>query len=166
MQDIRHIRENEELYQWTAAAKGIDLSIPHLLEMDDRRRGLMHEIEQLRYARNQASERIGALRARGEKGEAASLQLDVKSNNEKLAHLESEQAKVELAFSELLHLVPNLVSSDTPHGLSDKDNVEVKRVGEPPVLDFEPLDHVTLGELHGMVDFHHGLKLQVREIMC
>jgi seryl-tRNA synthetase len=159
MQDIRHIRENAELYQWTAEAKGIELSISHLLEMDVRRRGLMQEIDQLRHSRNRASEQIGALMAQGEEDEAARIKADVKRNNETLAHLESQQTEVESAFSELMQLVPNPVSPDTPLGLSDKDNVEVKLVGEPPVFDFEPRDHVTLGELHGMIDILRGVKI-------
>jgi seryl-tRNA synthetase len=55
-------------------------------------------------------------------------------------------------------LVPNVVSPDTPYGLSDADNAEIKRVGLPPVTDYPLKDHVALGELHGLIDIPRGVK--------
>ncbi|MFD0671159.1 serine--tRNA ligase [Cohnella sp. GCM10027633] len=159
MLDIRYIRDNAERLQTTAEAKGIELSIPRLLELDERRRGLMGEIEQLRGGRNRASERIGKLIAGGQAEEAARLKAEVKWNNETLRRLEEQQAETEAVYAELMSLVPNGVSPDTPDGSSDADNVEVRRIGERPEFGFEPRDHVALGERLGLFDIPRGVKI-------
>lgn len=159
MIDIRYIRDHAEEMQGTANGKGIALSISRLLEADEHRRALMQEIEQLRYARNRASERIGVLMAAGDVTEAGRLKAEVKWNNETLARLEAQQSEVEAAYVELMRLVPNPVSEDTPAGLSDEDNVETKRVGEIPAFGFEPRDHVAIGEALGLFDIPRGVKV-------
>ncbi len=159
MLDIRYIRDHAETLQRTARVKGVEVSIPRLLELDERRRGLMQEIEQLRHGRNRASEKIGKLMAGGEKAEAERLKAEVKWNNETLGRLEEQQKEVETAYAALMQLVPNPVSTDTPEGQSDADNVELKRVGELPAFGFEPRDHVALGESLGLFDIGRGVKI-------
>ncbi|MFC5532615.1 serine--tRNA ligase [Cohnella yongneupensis] len=159
MLDIRYIRDNETMLQHTADAKGIPLSVARLLELDERRRGLMQEIDRLRNHRNRASERIGKLMASRELDEAERLKAEVNWNNDMLTRLEEQQSEVETAYAELMKLVPNPVSLDTPEGRSDADNVEIRRVGEQPSFDFEPRDHVALGELLGLFDIPRGVKI-------
>lgn len=159
MLDIRYIRDHAETLQRTAQVKGVEVSIPRLLELDERRRGLMQEIEQLRHGRNRASEMIGKLMAGGEKAEADRLKAEVKWNNETLGRLEEQQTEVETAFAALMQLVPNPVSADTPDGKSDADNVELRRIGELPAFGFEPKDHVALGERLGLFDIGRGVKI-------
>lgn len=159
MLDIRYIRDHAETLQRTARVKGVEVSIPRLLELDERRRGLMQEIERLRHGRNRASEKIGKLMAGGEKAEADRLKAEVKWNNETLARLEEQQTEVETAYAALMQLVPNPVSTDTPDGKSDADNVELRRIGELPAFGFEPKDHVALGERLGLFDIQRGVKI-------
>lgn len=159
MLDIRYIRDHAEELQRTARVKGVEVSIPRLLELDDRRRGLMKEIEQLRHGRNRASAKIGKLAAGGETAEAERLKAEVKWNNETLVRLEEQQAEVETAYAALMQLVPNPVSTDTPDGKSDADNVELRRIGELPRFGFEPQDHVALGERLGLFDIQRGVKI-------
>ncbi|WP_027087518.1 serine--tRNA ligase [Cohnella panacarvi] len=159
MLDIRYIRDHAEQIQQTADAKGIGLSIVKLLEVDEHRRALMQEIEQLRHGRNRASEKIGGLMESGNKAEAERLKAEVKWNNETLKRLEGQQAQVETAYIELMRLVPNPVSEDTPPGQSDADNVEIKRVGEKPDFAFAPRDHVAIGEALGLFDIPRGVKM-------
>lgn len=159
MLDIRFIRENRELVQQTADRKGIGISVHELLRLDERRRWLMTGLEKLRHNRNRSSEQIGVLIAAGEREQAERIKQQVRQSNERLTALEAELARVEAEYDRLMLLVPNLVSSDTPEGKSDADNVEIKRAGEPPVFDFEPMDHVRLGERLGILDLQRGVKM-------
>lgn len=84
---------------------------------------------------------------------------EVREAGVRLAELETKLAAVTQRWRELLLLVPNPVSADTPDGRSDADNVEIRRVGEVPTFAFEPLDHVQLGERLGLLDLARGVKI-------
>ncbi|MCM3703764.1 serine--tRNA ligase [Paenibacillus macerans] len=158
MLDIKWIREHQEQVQLIAKQKGIDLSIPELLRRDDQRRALLLEVERLRQERNRLTRRIQEfIRERAEE-EAETCKREVKKLNRRLTGLEHELQEAEQEYRELMLLVPNPASPDTPIGLSDQDNVEIKRTGEPPAFDFEPRDHVALGELHRLIDIPRGVK--------
>lgn len=83
----------------------------------------------------------------------------VKEINQRLSTAEEEHREVETHYRQLMLHVPNVVSPDTPSGSSDHDNVEVRRIGEPTRFDFETKDHVSLGELHQMIDIPRGVKI-------
>lgn len=159
MLDILFIREHQELLQQTADKKGIAVSIAELLERDENRRRLLKEAEQLRYERNQLSERIGSWMKNGERELAEKAKEQVRGLNERLGGLESEFSQVVRGYEELMLLVPNVVSPDTPEGESDADNVEVRRVGEPREFGFTLRNHVELGEMHGLLDIPRGVKM-------
>lgn len=169
MLEMAYIREHEALLQRTADRKGVAISIRALLDQDELRRALLQEVEVLRAERNRRSVEIGALlrrdgataaaaAARG-RPEVEAARLEVRAANERLTGLEQRLAAAAAAWRDLLERVPNPVSADTPDGASDADNVELRRVGEPPAFGFEPLDHVALGERLGMLDLARGVKL-------
>ncbi|WP_433941741.1 serine--tRNA ligase [Paenibacillus lautus] len=161
MLDMKWIRESadhQEELQQVADRKGITLSVAELVRLDDQRRTLLLAVEELRQKRNAISQEISALVRQGKPDEAESQKQQVKTINEELDQQETLYREVNEAYSELLILVPNIVSPDTPVGASDEDNVEIRRVGELPVFDYQFRDHVTLGELHRMVDIPRGVK--------
>lgn len=158
MLDIKWIRGHQEQVQTVAEEKGIALSVPELLRWDDQRRALLQETERLRQERNRLTPQIEAfIREQGPEA-ADALKNEVKHLNRRLSGLEKELEEAEHEYRRLMLLVPNPVSPDTPKGRSDHDNVEVKRVGEPPAFEFAPRDHVALGELHRMIDIPRGVK--------
>ncbi|THF82255.1 serine--tRNA ligase [Cohnella fermenti] len=157
MLDIKWIRSNQEQVQEAAEHKGIAVSIAELVAVDDRRRALLQEVEQLRMERNRMAQDITDRIRKGEHA-AEPLKIRVKEINGRLSELEPEHREEERRFKELMLLVPNVVSPDTPIGQSDAENKEVKRVGEPTRFDFEPRDHVALGELHRLFDIPRGVK--------
>ena len=159
MLEMAYIREHGELLQRTADGKGIALSVAELLEQDERRRSLLREVERLRGERNRLSEVVGKLMKQGAAEEAEPVKRVAQATNDELGVLEAELAEVEADLRRLMLLIPNPVSADTPEGKSDADNVEVKRVGEPPEFEFAPLDHVELGERLGIVDLPRGVKI-------
>ncbi|ACX68289.1 serine--tRNA ligase [Paenibacillus sp. Y412MC10] len=161
MLDMKWIREStdhQEELQQVADRKGIALSVAELVRLDDQRRTLLLAVEALRQQRNAISQEISALVRQGKPDEAERQKQQVKTINEELDQQETLYREVNEAYNELLILVPNIVSPDTPVGASDEDNVEIRRVGELPVFDYEFRDHVTLGELHRMVDIPRGVK--------
>lgn len=158
MLDIRWIRQHPEQVQQIAQAKGIKVSITELLAWDDRRLALLQEVEQLRQERNQLTPRIHKLMQEGETSSAEELRRSVKELNDKLTELEGLHQAAEGEYRRRMAYVPNIVSPDTPQGQSDRDNVEIKRVGGSAEFDFEPKDHVALGELHRLIDIPRGVK--------
>ncbi|MGG1618038.1 serine--tRNA ligase [Paenibacillus sp. NRS-1782] len=158
MLDIKWIREHQEQVQAAANGKGIQVSVAELLTLDNRRKQLLQEVEQLRQARNQCSQDIGALIHAGKSDQAEEAKRRVKEINKQLDRLEAPQREVEEQFQQLMLLVPNIVSPDTPLGRSDEDNVELERIGTVPDWGFEPRDHMALGQLHSLIDVTRGVK--------
>jgi seryl-tRNA synthetase len=180
MLDIAWIRENRELLQRTADQKGVRVSIAELVEKDARRRELLAGIEARRRESNRLSKRVGALiGGRGTAGagglvdavdcgkevdrdvnvEVEHARQRVRDLAAELASLEAEFAVVKEEYRQLMLLVPNPVSPDTPEGESDADNAEVRRVGRLPVFDFAPRDHVELGQMLGIFDISRGVRM-------
>lgn len=158
MLDGKWIREHQEQVQQVAEDKGIELSVQELLHWDDQRRALLQEVERLRQERNRLTPQI-EVQIREQVPDAAhALKEEVKQLNRRLSGLEKELEGAGREYRRLMLLVPSPVSPDTPKGRSDLDNVEVKRIGEPPAFGFAPRDHVALGELHRMIDIPRGVK--------
>ena len=161
MLDMKEIREHLELrdaVQRAADLKGIPFSVAGLVAADEERRALLLETEELRGRRNRYSEDISRIMREGRREEAEEVKQQVKKVNARLADTEKQLRAAEAHWTELMLLAPNIVSPDTPEGRSDEDNVEVKRVGEPPVFAYEPKDHVDLGEMHHLMDLPRGVK--------
>ncbi|MDF2963325.1 MAG: seryl-tRNA synthetase [Paenibacillus sp.] len=158
MLDIKWIREHTEEVQKTADQKGIAVSIQELLALDDQKRRLLQETEQLRQTRNKLTREINESLQADNREQTEDIKRSVRELNKKLTLLEHELSAVEEAWRSLLLQVPNTVSPDTPVGRSDADNVEMKRIGEPVRFDFEALDHTVLGDLHQIIDIPRGVK--------
>ncbi|MFU1797976.1 serine--tRNA ligase [Paenibacillus azoreducens] len=158
MLTIQFIREHAELVQQTAVNKNIPFQVNELLAWDTKRRELLLQTEGLRAQRNKLSKEIAPLMKQGNLAAAEPVKAQVKQLNDDLAGLETKLQEAEAYVSEMLLLAPNIVSADTPVGKDDSDNVEIRRIGEIPEFDFEFRDHVTLGEMHDMIDIPRGVK--------
>ncbi|SDS57801.1 seryl-tRNA synthetase [Paenibacillaceae bacterium GAS479] len=158
MMDLQWIRENSEEVQKVAEHKGLDFEVEKLLEADAERRKLLGQVEELRRHRNMLAEQIAAAVREGRAADADSLKDTGRLTGKELGELEPRLAQLEANLQRLLLAVPNAVSPDTPLGSSDADNVEVGRWGEPREFIFPPLDHIELGERHGLVDLARGVK--------
>lgn len=159
MLDIRWIREHAALVQHAAAAKKLDFSVEELLLWDERRRGLLSETERLRKERNEGSRQVEHAFKEGDITRAESLKGTLKKLNRQLDEKLAALAVAEREYKRNMLLVPNVPSEDTPLGSSDADNVELRRVGDLPVWNFTPRDHVELGVMHNMIDIPRGVKV-------
>ncbi len=126
-------------------------------ELDKRRRAAIAEAEQLKARRNAESTEIAKLRREG--ADTTERQQAMRQMGDRIAALEQEQKAAEGSFQEMLAAIPNLPHESVPVGKSEADNVEVRRVGEPPQFDFEPKAHWDLGPELGILDLERAAKV-------
>lgn len=147
MLDINFIRENVELVKKGVGDKGFDLElIDKILELDEKRRKLLLEIEGLRAKRN----RIAEEKKPSDEG---------KKIREELKDKEPELEKIQAEYKDLLFKIPNLPNKRVPIGKSEKENVEIRKWGESTKFSFKPKDHLEIGKNLGILDFETGAKV-------
>ena len=152
MLDLQFIRENQDLIEKNCRDRHIDLNVGRLVELDERRRAYMTELQSVQHERNQQAKSL--------KGKPTDEQRKrgkyLKERQDELDNL-LNVTKSEL---EILHLqVPNMTHPDVPIGSTDEDNKEIRRVGDIPDFGFKPKDHVELGESLDLLDFEAGAKV-------
>ncbi|KKS26359.1 MAG: Serine-tRNA ligase [Parcubacteria group bacterium GW2011_GWA2_42_11] len=153
MLDIKFIRENKEEIKKAIKNKRISLDLDKLLEVDDSRLLFLRQIEDLQAQKNKLNKEIEGA---DNKNEVIAKGKGIK---EKLTEIEPRYKELKKQFDELMVKVPNLVSSDTPLGKDESDNVEIEKWGESPKIDFEPKDYVQLAKDLDIVDTERGAKV-------
>ncbi|MEI6833000.1 MAG: serine--tRNA ligase [bacterium] len=155
MLDIKYIRDNADHIKKGARDKRNNIDLDLLLKLDAEIRPMQTTWEELQATRNRLSKEIG--KASPDQREAMKAEVqDVKAKMEKI---EAELAAKKPEFEAMLLLVPQPARSDVPIGRDDTENLEIKKWGTPPAFDFKPLDHITLGQKHGLVDFERGVRI-------
>src|SRR3989304_5582692 len=148
MLDIKYIRENPDKVKKGVADKQYDSTlVDKVLDLDEKKRKLGVEIENLRAERNKLSSKEHVASSKGK---------EIKEN---LKELEPSLVKLEDVLNELLNLIPNLPSEKAPVGKGEKENVEVRKWGEPRKFEFTPKDHLELGKNLNILDFETGAKV-------
>ena len=133
------------------ARRGFEFDAAAYLALEERRKALQVETEQLQSERNSSAKSIGKAKAQGEDIEP--LLAAVKDLGERLEASESSLQAVQSELSDIELGLPNLLADDVPVGNSEEDNLEVRRWGEPVELGFTARDHIELGESLGQLDF-------------
>jgi seryl-tRNA synthetase len=118
--------------------------VDEVIELDDKRRALQTEGDNLRAAKNALSKQIGALMKEKKLAEAEKVKAEVAADAARLAEIEKEQPEVEARLKTCMMAIPNIIAADVPIGKDDSENVELKRFGEPVVPDFEIPYHVDI----------------------
>ncbi|MCC6445858.1 MAG: serine--tRNA ligase [Armatimonadetes bacterium] len=157
MLDSKMIRTDPEKVRQGLARRGDDTSLDRYLELDDRRRALLAEVEELRRQRNTASEEIGKIRKAG--GSADEAIARMREVGDRIQALERDMGVLEAGAEAFLLTLPNLPHESVPDGLTDEENVELRRWGTPRGFDFEPKPHWDLAERLDIIDFARGTKL-------
>ena len=154
MLDIDLIRRNPDLVREALRNRGDNASLETILELDTRHRRYIHEGDELRSRRNQASKEIG----RG--GESSSeRRQELRLLGERVKELEEETRKLQQELAELLLVLPNIPRDDGPIGPDETGNAVVRSWGDPAAFDFEPKAHWDLNDSLGIIDFQRGVKL-------
>jgi len=157
MIDIKILRKSPEVIMEMLKKRNMDFSLEKIIELDKRMRNIKAELDKLRGELNSASKRIGIMKAKGENVEEELAAL--KGLSDRVSQLEDEFRRVEEELTENLLRLPNIPHSSVPVGKGAEDNVEVKRWGNPPEFDFEPLPHWEIGKKLGILDFERGAKI-------
>ena len=157
MLDPRLLRSDIDQVVERLRRKNFDFDKQRFLELDAQRKELQVRTQQLQHERNTSAKAIGRAKAQGE--DIQPLLDRVASLGDQLKAAEQELEALQAQIDEILLSTPNLPHESVPEGDSDEDNQLVETWGEPPVFDFEPRDHVDLGELHHGMDFERAAKL-------
>ncbi len=154
MIDLRLLREDPDLvaaaYERRGGVEGLD----RVIELDRRHRELLGEVERLRAEQNRASKAIGQASA-DERQEAIAA---AKELSDAIKNLEPELEQVAADLDRSAAFLPNLPHDSVPKGLSEEDNVVEREVWDKPEFDFEPKEHVELGESLGIFDSERAAK--------
>ena len=157
MLDPKLIRENPDTIRQMLENRRASWPVEEALALDSRRRELLAEAESLKAMRNEGSRKVAALKK--DDPEKARLMETLREAGARVKALDSEIAKVEERFEELLLQLPNMPHPSVPVGVDENDNPEIRRWGTPPSFPFPPRPHWEIGEALGIMDFDRGAKL-------
>jgi seryl-tRNA synthetase len=146
--DLKFVRDNPDVVREAARKKRMTVDVDRVLELNRRRRELVLKLDADRAEQNKLSKSIGALPPE-QRAKAAE---QVKELKARLKAQEEEERALDLDLRAAMLRLPNPPAPEVPEGESDKDNVEVKRVGTPRTFDFPALDHVEIATRLGILD--------------
>ncbi len=150
MLDLKFIRDNADLVKQAVSNRHDSAPIDTVLELDEKRRSKVFELEEMRRKRKEAS--------RERKQDEASIE-EGRELRKIINDLEEEVRTMDGRLEELLLQIPNIPQPDVPVGKDDTENKPIRSWGEPRKFDFTPRPHWELGEALGIIDFERGVKL-------
>ena len=157
MLDIKFIRENPQIVEEALAKRGGKVSLDGFLKLEQERRALLTEVEQMKAARNAASKEIGILK---QQGKDATEQMDAtRKLGDEIAAKDQILAEIEEKIKTEILTIPNIPQGCVPVGTSEDDNVEIRKWGAPRDFDFDFKAHWDIGEDLDILDFARGAKL-------
>ncbi|MEA2446246.1 MAG: seryl-tRNA synthetase [Thermoleophilales bacterium] len=160
MLDLNYVRENLEKVRSSLQTRGAaPEALDDFVEADAERRRIIAESDTLNATRNTASREIGALMKAGQSDEAEARRKEVNELKERIANLDQQRGHAETRMHDLISTLPNLPHESVPVGKDESANVEIRRWGTKPELDFEPKDHVDLGTALGILDLERATKI-------
>ena len=162
MLDIKFVRENPDAIDTAMANRQTSWDRERFFELDDARRSVITEVEELQATRNAESKKIGVLMREGKRDEAEAAKEAVREVNEKIDGLASRRSDLEAQLTDFMAHLPNLPYEATPVGVDETENPERRRWGTPrdfAAEGFEAKPHWDLGTDLGILDFERGAKL-------
>ncbi|MDD2833578.1 MAG: serine--tRNA ligase [Methylotenera sp.] len=156
MLDIQALRNDLEGVVSQLKRRGFVFDAAKFTALETERKTVQTRTQDLQAKRNQSSKQIGMAKAKGE--DVSAIMAEVAGLGEQLKSDESRLSELQLELQNMLLNVPNLPHVSVPDGVSEADNVEVRRVGVPRVFDFPVKDHADVGAPLGL-DFDTGAKL-------
>lgn len=157
MLDIKLIRQNPDEINELLKRRNPDLSVEGVLKIDEDRRKIQFELDNLRAKRKAESNKIGAMKKEGI--DTTEIQAEIRALGEEAKALEEKLTELDNLQRQTLLCIPNTPDPNIPIGADDSANVEIKRWGEPTKFDFEAKAHWDLCPELNMLDFERGVKL-------
>lgn len=150
MLDVKLLRTNFEKVEKALSNRNEDFDLSKFKELDEKRRELLANVEQLKAEQNAVSKKIPMMKKEGK--DVKSVLEEMKTLSDKIKEIDKEVAKAESELNDYMLTIPNIPNPSVPAGNSDEDNVEIRRFGEPTKFDFEPKAHWDIGAELGIVD--------------
>ena len=160
MINLKLIETNFDEFNSKLKAKKVGEDVlKNLLEAYKENKKIKLEIESLQSEQNAKSKKMGEFMKNGDKESANALKTELDSKKAQIATLNESLNESEEKLNLVAAAVPNIIDDDVPLGANEDENVELKKVLEPPRFDFKPLEHWQLAEKNGWIDFAAGAKL-------
>ena len=158
MIDLKYIEKNFDEAAAKLKKKGVDTqTLEKLKTLFGQLKEANSALEAAQAEQNSMSKLFGQYKREGK--DIGELKAKVDANKERIAQLQENARKAEAALYEVALAIPNFPDDSVPEGKDEEDNVELRKVLEPRVFDFEPLEHWALAEKNGWIDFERGVKL-------
>ena len=155
--DINLFREQPDLVREALMKRRQDPApVDQVLELDERRRELIQQVETLKAERNVVSKEIGKMSNQAEREDKIA---EMRAVGDQIDALDEQLRQVDGELEALMSLIPNIPDPSVPDGDDESQNVVIKTVGELPQFDFEPQPHWDLGPALGILDFEQGVKV-------
>lgn len=162
MIDIKFLRENPDVVKQNIRNKFQEHKLPlvdEVMELDVKARAVQQEADALRAKKNQVSKQIGALMAKGQKGEAENVKAEVADISARIAELEPLEAQLAEQIKNIMMVIPNIIDESVPIGKDDSENKVLEVFGEPVVPDMEIPYHTEIMEKLRGIDLDSARKV-------
>lgn len=156
MLDYKFIKDNLEAVKQNIINRNMTADANKVVELFDKRNALVTKLQALQQKRNENAQSMKQKLDAEKRQELINIGKQIK---EEISTIENEEKQISQELEEAARKIPNLVHPDVPVGKLDTENLEVKKVGIPRKFDFEPKDHVQLGESLDIIDFDRGTKV-------
>ena len=157
MLDIKLLRNNFEEVEKALSTRNEEFDLSLFKDLDEKRRNLLGEVEALKAEQNATSKLIPQYKKEGK--DVAPIMAEMKEISEKVKTLNGELSKAEEDLNNYMLTLPNIPNPTVPQGMTDEDNVEIRKFGEPTKFDFEPKAHWDLGADLGILDPETAAKI-------
>jgi len=155
--DVRLLRSDYDRVKQALVNRGASEElIAGFPALDQRRRELLTETERLKNRRNTVSQEVAKIKREG--GDAEALIVEMREVGDRIKELDDEVRELEERIEKILIAIPNIPHESVPVGASEEDNVEIRRVGEPPAFTFEPKSHWEIADRLGILDFESAAR--------
>ncbi len=158
MYDVKWIRDNAIEFDKGLQRRGLEPLSTQILELDNERKRIIHELQVAQERRNSVSKDIGQAMAAKNTTKADALKAEVAQLKDVMAQAEPEQVRIDKELHELLSATPNVPKSDVPEGADEHGNVLKSEFGTKPEI-AAPKHHYELGEALGMLDFESASRM-------
>ena len=157
MLDIRRIRNNPDEVKKALSKRHGDYPIDEILKLDEDRRSLLTKVEEMKAEQNKVSKEIPLLKKEGK--DATEVIKQMKSLSDEVKELDVEVKEIDEKIKQHLLNIPNTPNDSVVEGVSDEDNVEIRKYGQPTEFNFEPKAHWDLGSDLDILDFERASKI-------
>ncbi len=157
MLDIKLLRNNFQEVEEALSTRNEDFDLSKFKDLDEKRRQLLAEVEQLKSEQNAVSKQVPVMKKEGK--DVAPILAEMKELSDKIKNLDAMVTEVDNELNAWMLTIPNIPNKTVPSGNTDEDNVEIRKFGEPTTFNFDPKPHWDLGSELDIVDAETGAKV-------